>query len=253
MFRLDGKVALVTGGGSGIGEDIVRAFVEQGAKVVIADIDAEAGNRVANELGASVRYVSMDVTDSASVQAAVQSAVTIEGRLDILVNNAGVGFVGNVQETPEADFDRLHKINVYGVYHGCKHAVDAMLPQGGGCIINIGSVAGLVAVERRFAYCSTKGAVIAMTKELAIDYAMQGIRCNAIAPGTVYTPFVDAYLNKFHAHELEETKAKLHARQPVGRMARPDEIAKMAVYLASDEAEFVTGAVMTIDGGLTAR
>ncbi len=253
MFRLDGKVAFVTGGASGIGEQIVRQFAAQGASVVIADMDEEAGHTVADSVGGAARYHAVDVTESANVQAALEWAVDQFGGLDVLVNNAGIGLVGNVEETSEEDFDRLIAVNVNGVFYGCKHAVPIMLRQGRGNIINIGSVAALVAIDRRFAYSATKGAVVAMTRQLAMDYVGRGIRANCICPGTVYTPFVDGYLRKFHAEEIEETKAKLHARQPIGRMGRPDEIATMAVYLASDESAFVTGAVLTIDGGLTAR
>lgn len=253
MFRLDDKTAFITGAGSGIGEDTARAFVEQGANVVIGDVDEDAGRRVAAELGAGALYVRADVTDPASVSAALRTSIDRFGRLDILVNNAGVGLVGNAEETSESDFDRLMRVNVAGVFNGCKQAVPIMVAQGGGNIINIGSVAALVGIERRFAYSATKGAVVAMTRQLAIDYVSKGIRVNCICPGTVHTPFVDSYLQKFHAGEIDETMKKLDARQPVGRMGRPDEIARMAVYLASDEAEFVTGAILTIDGGLTAR
>ncbi|HZP81677.1 MAG TPA: SDR family oxidoreductase [Chthonomonadaceae bacterium] len=252
VFRLDGKTAFITGAGSGIGEQIARLFVAQGAQVVVADVDEAGGKRVAESLGAAARFLRVDVTDSENVRAALETTAAQLGRLDILVNNAGIGFVGNVEETPEADFARLMQVNVHGVFHCCKHAVPIMLRQGRGNIINLASVAGLVAVLRRFAYCGTKGAVIAMTRELAIDYAGKGIRVNAIAPGTVHTPFVEGYLQRFHAGEIEETRARLHARQPVGRMAEPKEIAALAVYLAADESEFVTGSILTIDGGLTA-
>lgn len=253
MFRLDGKVAVVTGAASGIGEQIARSFAAQGASVVIADIDEAAGHRVAEEIGQNACCYRVDVTRTDDVKALLQSTVQRFGRLDILVNNAGIGFVGNIEETPEADFQRLMDVNVNGVFYGCKHAIPIMLAQGKGNIINIGSVAGLIGIERRFAYCATKGAVIAMTRQLAIDYATRGIRVNCIAPGTIYTPFVDSYLQRFHAGEIEQTKAKLHARQPIGRMGRPEEVAAMAVYLASDESDLVTGAVMAIDGGWTAR
>ena len=253
MFRLDGKSALVTGAGSGIGEEIARLFVAQGASCVIADIDEAGGRRVANDLGNLCPFRRIDVTDSEDVKSGMEFAVDRYGKLDILVNNAGIGLVGNVEETAEEDFERLMRVNVSGVFHGCKHAIPFMVKQGAGNIINIGSVAGMVGIERRFAYSATKGAVLAITRQLAIDYVGNGIRVNCISPGTIYTPFVEGYLRKFHAHELEETKAKLDARQPMGRMGRPDEIAKAALYLAADESEFVTGSNLTIDGGLTAK
>jgi len=253
LFRLDGKAALITGAGSGIGEEIARLFVAQGASCVIADIDEAGGRRVANDLGNLCPFRRMDVTDSDDVKAGMEFAVDRYGKLDILVNNAGIGLVGNVEETAETDFERLMRVNVSGVFLGCKHAIPFMVKQGAGNIINIGSVAGMVGIERRFAYSATKGAVIAITRQLAIDYVGIGIRVNCISPGTIYTPFVEGYLRKFHAHELDETKAKLDARQPMGRMGRPDEIAKAALYLSADESEFVTGSILTIDGGLTAK
>jgi NAD(P)-dependent dehydrogenase (short-subunit alcohol dehydrogenase family) len=253
LFDLSGLSAVVTGGASGIGEQISRAFASCGARVMIADIDGERAEGVAREIGHGAAHRAMDVRDSASVQAALEAAYVRFGTLDVLVNNAGIPLVGNVEQTAEEDFRRLLDVNVLGVFHGCKHAVPIMLRQGQGNIINIASVAGLIAVEKRFAYCATKGAVIAMTRSLAIDYATQGIRCNAIAPGTVHTPFVDRYVREHYADKQEETFAALHARQPIGRMGRPDEIAAMAVYLASRESAFVTGSILTIDGGWTAR
>ena len=253
MFRLDGKTAFITGAGSGIGAEIARLFAAQGANCVIADIDEAGGRNLGNELGNLCPYRRVDVTDSDDVKAAIDFTVDRFGALDILVNNAGVGLVGSVEETSDEDFDRLMRVNVNGVFNGCRHAVPIMAAQGRGNIINIGSVAGMVGIERRFAYSATKGAVIAITRQLAIDYVSKGIRVNCISPGTIYTPFVEGYLRKFHSHELEETKAKLDARQPMGRMGRPDEIARAALYLAADESEFVTGSILTIDGGLTAR
>lgn len=254
-FRLDGKAALVTGGASGIGAQTVRAFVDQGAHVVIGDLDTTRGEALARELGDVAHFQWLDVTDAASCQAAVAACRVQFGRLDVLVNNAGIGLVGNVQETSREDWDRLLLVNVTGVFLCSRAGVDAMLAQEprGGVVVNISSVAALVGLERRFAYSATKGAVLAMTKQMAIDYVQRGIRVNAICPGTIYTPFVEGYLDRFHAHNREETLNALHARQPLGRMGRPDEIANLAVYLASDEAAFVTGAGMLIDGGLTAR
>ncbi len=252
-FRLNDKTAFVTGAGSGIGEAIARLFVARGARVVVADIDESAGKCVANDIGENAVFRRVDVANSADVHDALEWAAKDQGGLHILANNAGIPLVGNVEETAEEDFERLMRVNVSGVFHGCKHAIPIMARHGGGNIINIGSVAGLVGIDRRFAYSATKGAVIAMTRQLAIDYVSQKIRVNCICPGTVYTPFVDAYLRKYHAHEIEETRAKLDARQPMGRMGRPEEIANMALYLAADESEFITGSILTIDGGLTAR
>ena len=258
MFRLDGKTALVTGGASGIGREIALLFGKQGATVAIGDINEEAAATVAGEItgaGGMAFGVRLDVTDMTSAGSAVSAIVDRTGSLDILVNNAGIGMVGSLTETSPEDFARLIAVNMNGVYN-CSHVgVKQMLAQEpkGGCIVNIASIAGMVAVARRFAYGTTKGAVISMTQSTAMDYVNQGIRCNCICPGTVETPFVEAYLQRYHAGEIEETRQQLHARQPLGRMGRPEEIAPLALYLASDEAAYVTGAQMVIDGGLTAR
>jgi NAD(P)-dependent dehydrogenase (short-subunit alcohol dehydrogenase family) len=253
-FRLDDKVVLVTGGGSGIGAAICRATTQQGARAVVAELDTVRGQAVASELGDAAIFCATDVTDLASVQHAVAFAVERFGRLDVFVNCAGIGHVGNVQQTEPADFERLMAVNVRGVFNGSRAAVDQMLAQTpkGGIIINIASTAGLIGVPRRFAYCATKGAVVAMTKELAIDYVKEGIRCNAICPGTIFSPFVEGYVERFHHDTREQTIAELHARQPIGRMGRPDEVADLAVYLASEESGFMTGSAVVIDGGWTA-
>jgi NAD(P)-dependent dehydrogenase (short-subunit alcohol dehydrogenase family) len=262
VFRLDGKTALVTGAGSGIGREIALLFAAQGATVAIGDIDESAAASVADEItghrsapGHAAMALQIDVTDLESVKRGVESIVEKTGGLQILVNNAGIGMVGSLTETTPDDFARLMSVNVYGVYHCSRAAIERMLAQDppGGAIVNIASVAGQVAVARRFAYGTTKGAVISMTQSTAMDYIDKGIRCNCICPGTVETPFVEAYLHRYHEGEIEETRAQLHARQPLGRMGRPEEIAPLALYLASDEAAYVTGAQMTIDGGLTAQ
>jgi len=244
-FRVDGRKALVTGGASGIGAATCRALAAAGAQVAIADIDQPAAEALSRGLpGASVLI--LDITD----EAAVASAFARIAALDILVNNAGIGLVGGVVETALADFERLFRVNVQGMFLVTRAAMPLLL-QSRGSIVNIGSVAGLVGVKKRFAYCATKGAVIAMTRQLAVDYPT-GLRANCICPGTVDTPFVEAYLEKYHSHEKEKVRAELNQRQPVGRLGRPEEIANMVLYLCSAEAEFVTGSVVTIDGGWTA-
>lgn len=244
-FRLDGLRALVTGGASGIGEETCRVLTAAGAAVIIADIDQPRAEALSKELpGSSV--ILIDITD----EHAVNRAFAAIPHLDILINNAGIGLVGSVEETAREDFQRLFRVNVEGLYLVTKAAMPKLLASQGS-IVNIGSVAGLVGLKRRFAYCATKGAVVALSRQMALDYAGR-VRVNCVCPGTVDTPFVDAYLKKFHAHEIEKTRAELHARQLVGRMGMPREIAYMVLYLCSKEAEFVTGACPTIDGGLTA-
>jgi 2-keto-3-deoxy-L-fuconate dehydrogenase len=244
-FRLDGRTALVTGGASGIGEQTCRVLAEAGASVIVVDIDRAAAEKLAAELrGASYRI--FDITDEAAVRDGVKGMET----LDILVNNAGIGLVGGAEETETDDFDRIFRVNVRGLYLVTKFCLP-LLRAAKGCIVNIGSVAGLVGVKRRFAYCGTKGAVVAMTRQLAVDYPTE-IRVNCIAPGTVDTPFVEGYLEKYHKHEKDKVRAELNQRQPVGRLGRPVEIAYLALYLCSDQAAFVNGSVVAIDGGWTA-
>jgi NAD(P)-dependent dehydrogenase (short-subunit alcohol dehydrogenase family) len=244
-FRLDGKKALVTGGASGIGEAVSRVFTQAGASVVIADIDKSKAEALTAELsGASM--VMCDITDEESVRQTFAGL----GNLDILVNNAGIGLVGGVEETELADFQRLFRVNVEGAFLVTKYAVP-FLVKSHGSIVNIGSVAGLIGVKKRFAYCATKGAIVAMTRQLAVDFPTQ-FRVNCICPGTVDTPFVEGYLEKYHKHEKEEMRQQLNQRQPIGRLGKPVEIANLALYLASEEAGFVNGAVFPIDGGWTA-
>lgn len=244
-FRLDGRVALVTGGASGIGEATCRVFSAAGAAVLIADLDLARAGKLAAELQGAAA-VHCDVTAEASVKAAFGAI----DRLDILVNNAGIGLVGGVEETALEDFQRLFRVNVEGAFLATRAALPLLLASHGS-IVNIGSVAGLIGVKRRFAYCATKGALVAMTRQLAVDYPTQ-IRVNCICPGTVDTPFVEAYLEKYHKHEKEKVRAELNQRQPIGRLGKPDEIANLALYLSSEQAGFVNGSVITIDGGWTA-
>ncbi|MGE5645532.1 MAG: SDR family NAD(P)-dependent oxidoreductase [Acidobacteriota bacterium] len=245
-FRLDGKIALITGGASGIGEAACRAFTAAGASVRIVDINRERAEKLASELPGAAALI-CDITD----EDAVRNTFASIPKLDILVNNAGIGLVGNIEETAADDFRRLLRVNVEGLYITTKYALPLLLAAPNGSIVNIGSVAGLVGVKKRFAYCATKGAVVAMTRQLAVDYPTQ-LRVNCVCPGTVDTPFVEAYLEKYHKHEKDKVRAELNARQPVGRLGRPEEVANLALYLSSCEASFINGAIMTIDGGWTA-
>jgi NAD(P)-dependent dehydrogenase (short-subunit alcohol dehydrogenase family) len=244
-FRLDGRKALVTGAASGIGEATVRVLAAAGASVYIVDVNTDGAAKLAAEIPGSTAVV-CDIAD----EAAVRHMASGIPALDILVNNAGIGLVGGIEETELADFQRLFRVNVEGMFLITKSLLPQLL-ESRGCVVNIGSVAALVGVKRRFAYCATKGAVVAMTRQLAADYPSR-IRVNCICPGTVETPFVEGYLEKYHKNEKEKVRAELHQRQPLGRMGRPDEIAHMALYLCSAEASFVSGSVVTIDGGWTA-
>ncbi len=245
-FRLDGKRALVTGGASGIGEATSRVFTAAGASVYVLDMNRERAEALVCALPGAQALV-CDLTDEAQVQAAFSSLPGLE----ILVNNAGVGLVGGILETEADDFRRLFRVNVEGMYLASKYALPLLFAAKPGIMVNVGSVAGLIGVRKRFAYCATKGAVIAMTRQLAVDYPTE-LRVNCICPGTVDTPFVEAYLEKYHKHEKEKVRAELNSRQPVGRLGKPEEIAHLALYLASPEADFVNGAVFSIDGGWTA-
>jgi NAD(P)-dependent dehydrogenase (short-subunit alcohol dehydrogenase family) len=258
VFRLDGKRALVTGAGSGIGEAIARLFAKQGAQVIVADLLVAAAERVAAEVGdagGDAQVLPLDVADEPQVRAAFDDIAKRYGRLDILVNNAGISHVGNILETSLEEWERVLRVNAGGVFLCAREAVRTMLQQEpqGGVIINMSSAAALIGVDRRLPYSASKGAVLAMTRSIAMDFVSQGIRCNAICPGTVQTPFVEGYLKRSFPGQEEAVRQTLHARQPLGRMAQPEEIAAAALYLAADEAAFVTGSALVIDGGWTAK
>lgn|SRR5579885_366908 len=244
-FRLDGKTALVTGGASGIGEATCKELARAGASVIVADINLEPAQALAASLP-NASAVRMDVTERESIDAVASQL----DRLDILVNNAGIANVGSIEKVEPEDFDRVMEVNVKSVYLVTR-AFLSLLLKVRGSIVNIGSVAGQVGIKQRFAYCTSKGAVLAMSRQLAVEYAKE-LRVNCICPGTVYTPFVEGYLDKHHAHEKEKVRAELHARQPQGRMGKPEEIAFLVRYVCSDEAEFMTGSLLDIDGGWTA-
>jgi NAD(P)-dependent dehydrogenase (short-subunit alcohol dehydrogenase family) len=251
---MSGRAVIVTGAGSGIGQATARAFSEVGDRVVVADYDAGAASDTAAELrraGGDSLAVTVDVSDRVQVRRMVGSTVEAFGRLDIIVNNAGFGVAADVVETTEADLDRTLDVNVKGVFFGCQEAIPAMLEGGGGIIVNISSAAALAAVERRAAYIASKGAVIALTRSIAIDFMRRGIRCNCIAPGTVDSPWVGRIVGG--QPDPAVARAKMVERQPLGRLGRPEEIARAVLYLASPDADFVHGTCLVVDGGFTAR
>lgn len=252
MFSLDGKIAVVTGGGSGIGEAIAHRFADAGAQVYVLDRDEAAGTRVVDAINRSqprAIYIACDVANEASVRAAGEQIMQRSKRCDVLVNNAGIGHVGSILATTAEDLERLWAVNVRGVFNLSKQFVPAMIDQGGGAIVNIASVGGVVALKDRMAYCTTKFAVVGMTKCMALDHAAAGVRVNCICPGRVETPFVQARLKQYA--DPKKAYEDMAASHPVNRMAKPEEIAAAALYLASDEASFVTGSALVIDGGLS--
>ncbi len=250
MFDFSGKISVITGGGSGIGQAVANLFARQGAEVIILDVNEKgAGEIVAaiRESGGKGEFFRCDVSDQGNVNSLISELPS----LNILVNSAGVSHIGSLDTTSEADFDRLFKINVKGVYNTMQASVRKMKESGGGVILNLCSVAATVGIPDRFAYSMTKGAVLSMTLSVARDYLQHNIRCNCISPGRVHTPFVDDFLNKNYPGQEKEMFQKLSSAQPIGRMGTPAEMASLILYLCSDEAGFVTGTDYAIDGGFT--
>ncbi|PWT77443.1 MAG: short-chain dehydrogenase [Bacteroidetes bacterium] len=251
MFSLQGKTALITGAASGIGRAIAHEFAKQGSRVYIMDNDEKGGSGVEAEIkkeGGKAEFKKCNVAIQKEVEQVIQQIIGATGYIHILVNNAGIAHVGNLENTKESDFDRLMEVNVKGMYN-CLHAVIPNMKKAGGCILNMASVAATVGIPDRFAYSTTKGAVVGMTLSVAKDYIGHKIRCNSISPGRVHTPFVDGFISKNYPGKEKEMFEKLSKTQPIGRMARPEEIAWLALYLCSDEAAFITGCDYPIDGG----
>ncbi|NND08798.1 MAG: glucose 1-dehydrogenase [Saprospiraceae bacterium] len=249
--RLLGKTAIVTGGSSGIGAAITKQFVRQGAIVHVLDIDLDGAQTFAASLSEEKKVChahACDVSNHNLVKKIIGKIIS-NAQVDILVNNAGIGFIGNIENTKEQDLDRLYAVNVKGVFNCIAAITPHFKSNGGGVILNMASVAATMGIPDRFAYSMTKGAVLTMTYAMAVDYVDDGIRCNCISPARVHTPFVDAYLDKNFPDTKEEEFARLCQTQPIGRMAKPKEIADLAVYLCSDEAAFITGTDYPIDGG----
>jgi 2-keto-3-deoxy-L-fuconate dehydrogenase len=257
MSRLPSKIAVVTGGASGIGLAIARLFSREGAIVEILDMNTEEMNRAVEEIraaGGTAAAERCDVTDSGAVEEVVARIHARRGRIDILVNNAGIAHVGNALTTTPEDFERVQRVNVIGPANCLRAALKFMVEDGGGCILNLASTVSVMAIPDRFAYSTSKGAVLAMTYSVAKDFLDKGIRCNALLPGRVHTPFVDGFIAKNYPGREAEMFEKLSKTQPIGRMGRPDEIAAAALFLCSDEASFITGAGLPVDGGtLTLR
>jgi len=248
-FSLNGKVAVVTGGASGIGLAITQRFVESGAEVRVLDINREAAEAAVGAIGGGqTRVYGCDVTLQEEVRGAFEK-IWRESRIDILVNNAGISHIGNIEQTREKDFEKVMRVNVTGFYNCMFACIPHMKANGGGVILNMASIAGSAGLADRFAYSTSKGAVISMTFSVARDYLAHNIRCNCISPARVHTPFVDGYLREHYPGREKEMFEKLSRTQPIGRMARPEEVASLALYLCSDEASFITGTDYPIDGG----
>ena len=253
-MRLENKIVIITGGGSGIGRAVCDLFAAEGADLMIADKNADAAEAAAGAARAAGRRVeamAVDVADSAGIRRMIDDTVAAFGRIDVLVNNAGYGITGSVVETDEADWDALIAVNLRGVYLGCKYVIPVMREQGGGVIVNTASVVAAVGIRDRAAYVASKGAVAALTRAMALDHVDDGIRVNAVAPGTIETAYFDRMFA--NSDDPDGLRRRLEARHPMNRLGTPMEVAYAMLYLASDESGFSTGSILTVDGGMSAQ
>lgn len=252
MFSLAGKTALVTGGGSGIGQAISKVFAKAGATVEILEMNEEAGSSTVAEIkaaGGTASWTKCDVSLEANVKEVIDTITERNGQLNILVNNAGIASIGDAVSTSEEEFDRIYSVNVKGVRNILHVGIPKLQEAGGGAILNMASTVSLMGIDDRFAYSMSKGAVLTMTYSVARDYLDAGIRCNCICPARIHTPFVDGYLDKNYPDNRAEMFEKLSQAQPIGRMGKPVEVAYAALFLCSDEASFITGNAYPVDGG----
>ena len=250
-FTLQNKTALITGGGSGIGEAIAQTFANQDAKVYIIDKNLDDANKTANRInkkGLSAKAYKCDVSNNKNVSNVINE-ISKTSTIDILINNAGIAHVGNIEACEEKDLDHLYEVNIKGVYNCTRAIIPFMVKNKNGCIINLTSIASSVGIKDRFAYSMSKGAVLTMTYSIASDYINDNIRCNCISPARVHTPFVDGFIRKNYPGQEKQMFENLSKTQPIGRMGTPQEIADLALYLSSDEASFITGSNFPIDGG----
>ncbi|MBE1441416.1 SDR family NAD(P)-dependent oxidoreductase [Paenibacillus sp. OAS669] len=251
-MRLENKITLITGSGSGIGQSSALLFAKEGAIVIVNDLVEEKGLETVDMItkaGGKAVFIQADVTNPESVKAMVDQAIAQFGRIDVLFNNAGVSGVGAIHEVEPEAWDRVININIRGVFLPCKYVLPHMMEARSGSIINMSSCIAEIGLARRASYSATKGAVLALTKSMQVDYAPYQIRCNALLPGTILTPFVEDYLKKSYDNE-EEAYASLKTRQLSGDLGRPEDVAKAALFLASDESKFMMGSPLYIDGGV---